>query len=68
VLRIRYETMIGKLELQVCILYSEMGKHDMALEHAKFSSKFNFNLIYDILAKLYSNLNKLLISRNHPKR
>jgi hypothetical protein len=40
----------------------------MALEHAKISSKFNYNLIYDILAKLYANLNKLLLSKNHAKR
>lgn len=64
----KYETMLGKLELQVCILYSEMGKHDLALEHAKISSKYNFNLIYDILAKLYANLNKMLVSKNHQKR
>lgn len=64
----KYETMLGKLELQVCILYSEMGKHDMALEHAKLSSKYNFNLIYDILARLHANLNKILISKNYPKR
>lgn len=40
----------------------------MALEHAKLSSKYNFNLIYDILAKLHANLNKMLLSKNQPKR
>lgn len=45
-----------------------MGKHELALEHAKNSSKANYNIIYDLLAKLHSNLNKLLQSKNHHKK
>lgn len=43
-------------------------RHELALEQAKASSKTNYNLIYDLLARLHSNLHKILASRNYPKR
>ena len=32
------------------------------------SSKTSYNLIYDLLAKLYSSLNKLMTTKNHQKQ
>jgi len=49
-------------------VYIYLHRHDIALEHAKNSSKINFNLIYDMQSKLYSNLNKLLHSKNYQKK
>lgn len=43
-------------------------RHDLALDHAKQSSRTNYNLVYDVLSKLYSNLNKLLIAKNYQKK
>lgn len=34
------------------------------MEHAKFSSRVNYNLIYDTLARLYINLNRILVAKN----
>lgn len=42
----------------MCILYSEMGKHQQALEHAKASCKVNYNLVYDLLVVMYGCWNK----------
>lgn len=49
-------------------VYLILYRHDIALEHAKNSSRINFNLIYDIQTKLYCNLNKLLNSKNYQKK
>ncbi len=50
---------------QVFFIWS---RHDLALEHARISSKTNFNLIFDILTRLYTSLNKILIAKNYQKK
>lgn len=47
---------------------ADLLRHDIGLEHAKFSSKINYNLIYDTLTRLHINLNRILNAKNACKK
>jgi len=51
-----------QLNLQMCILFSEVGKHEDSLDYAKKSAKLSIHLISDTLTASYG----LLISAYLP--
>lgn len=52
-----------QLNLQSCILLSEIGKHEDALKYAKSATKECINLILDSITLCYKSLIK--IAKNH---
>lgn len=58
--RLRLKRLRGKISLQVCILFSELAKHDLAMKYAKIGSKIHYSMVYDTLVLCYGVVLKYL--------
>ncbi len=62
--RLKVKELKGRIYLQSCILFSEMGKHELALKHARQASRLYYNLLWDHLVLYYL----LLIQQSNESR
>lgn len=65
--KLKFDMLSTRVQLQTCILFSEMGKyitikysHEQALEHARVSCKQAYNMIFDIQLTQYQQLISVL--------
>mgnify|MGYP000896956937 CR=1 FL=1 len=58
--RLKLKRIRGRISLQICILFSELAKHDLAMKFAKIGSKIHYSIIYDTLVLCYGIILKYL--------
>jgi len=58
--RLKLKRIRGRISLQICILFSELARHDLAMKYAKIGCKIHYSMMYDTLVLCYGIILKYL--------